>query len=475
MTTSGVRGILATPAPANTHTSNRGTMDKHFDFLVIGGGSGGIASARRAALHGARVGLIEGGPIGGTCVNVGCVPKKVMWNASQIAETLELAKGYGFAVTSDGFDWAALKRSRDAYIQRLNGIYHRNLDTSQVTEIQGYARFEDSRTVIAADQAYTADHVLIATGSTPVVPDIPGAELGISSDGFFELDRQPRRVVVVGGGYIAVEFAGLLNALGSDVTLLLRGEHLLRSFDATLRETLMEEMQKAGINILTGMGLEGLEREAEGGIALCGREGERIKGFDTVIWATGRRPNTDGLALDAAGVETDSRGYVTTDEFQNTNVSSIYAVGDVTGRAALTPVAIAAGRRLCDRLFGGKTEARLDYGNIPTVVFSHPPIGTVGMTEERAHELYGEGGVKVYQSRFTNMYYAVSEHKSPTVVKLVTVGEQENIVGCHIIGDHADEMIQGFAVAVKMGARKTDFDNTVAIHPTAAEELVTLR
>jgi glutathione reductase (NADPH) len=368
-----------------------------------------------------------------------------------------------------------LKRSRDAYIQRLNGIYHRNLAASQVTEIQGYARFENSRTVVAAGQTYTADHILIATGSTPIVPDTPGAELGITSDGFFELDHRPQRIVVVGGGYIAVEFAGLLNALGSDVTLLLRGEHLLRSFDATLRETLMEEMQKAGINILTRMRLERLEQDAEGRITLCGVGGENITGFDSVIWATGRRPNTDGLALEQAGVETDSRGYVMADAYQNTNVPGIYAVGDVTGRAALTPVAIAAGRRLCDRLFGGKAEARLDYDNIPTVVFSHPPIGTVGMTEDRAHELYGEGGVKVYQSRFTNMYYAVSEHKSPTVVKLVTVGEQENIVGCHIIGDHADEMIQGFAVAVKMGARKADFDNTVAIHPTAAEELVTLR
>lgn len=451
-------------------------MNNHFDYLVIGGGSGGIASARRAASYGARVALIEAGRIGGTCVNVGCVPKKVMWNASQVAEVLAQAPRYGFDVSRRGFDWAALKAERDAYIERLNGIYHRNLDVSGVTEIQGAARFSaEPHTVMVDETPYTADHILIATGGRPLVPTLPGAELGITSDGFFELAEQPHQVVVVGGGYIAVEFAGLLNALGSEVTLLLRGETALREFDPTLRETLMEEMQNAGVNILTCIHLERLERDDTGRITLCSAGDQRFHGFDTVIWAIGRGPMSDRLDLAKGGVHTDSNGFITTDAFQNTNIAGIYAVGDVTGRAALTPVAIAAGRRLADRLFGGKADAHYDYENIPTVVFSHPPIGTIGMSEDQAREMYGEGAVKVYHSRFTNMFYAVSPHKSPTVVKLVTAGEQEKIVGCHIIGDHADEMIQGFAVAIKMGARKADFDNTTAIHPTAAEELVTLR
>jgi len=450
-------------------------MSRHFDYLVIGGGSGGIASARRAASYGARTALVEGGRIGGTCVNVGCVPKKVMWITAGIAETLHDARAYGFQVERKGFDWARLKQARDAYIQRLNDIYDRNLASSEVERVEGFAAFKDHRTVVVGDQELTAEHILIATGSTPVVPHIPGAELGITSDGFFALERQPRRALVVGGGYIAVEFAGLLNALGTEVTMLLRGETFLKTFDVTLRETLMGQMQEAGVNVLTCMHLERLEKDGEDRINLYGKTGENITGFDTVIWATGRRPSTGRLQLEAAGIETDPRGYIRTDEFQNTSVSGIYAVGDVTGRAALTPVAIAAGRRLADRLFNHQAEAKLDYENIPTVVFSHPPIGTVGMSEDEAREQYGDDNVKVYQSRFTNMYYAITEHKAPTVVKLVTVGARRKIVGCHIIGLQADEIIQGFAVAVKMGASKKDFDNTVAIHPTAAEEFVTLR
>lgn len=450
-------------------------MPKHYDYLVIGGGSGGIASAKRAASYGARTALIEGARIGGTCVNVGCVPKKVMWNTAGIAETLHAAPDYGFDVELKSFSWPRIKQARDAYIERLNGIYHRGLQASNVEEIQGIASFEDGKTVRVDDQTYTAEHILIAVGSTPVVPALPGAALGITSDGFFELNTQPGQVLVVGGGYIAVEFAGLLKALGSDVTMLLRGETFLRDFDATLRETLMEEMQQAGVSVLTRIHLEKLVKAGDGNITLHCRTGETISGFDTVIWATGRRANTDRLRLETTGVEADAGGHIITDAYQNTNVAGIHAVGDVTGRKALTPVAIAAGRRLADRLFDGQTEARLDYENIPSVVFSHPPIGTVGMTEDEAHELYGEGMVKVYQSRFTNMLHAITERKPATVMKLVTIGEQEKIVGCHIIGDQADEIIQGFAVAVKMGALKKDLDSTVAIHPTAAEELVTMR
>jgi glutathione reductase (NADPH) len=449
-------------------------MTRTFDLVVIGGGSGGIATARRAAGHGASVVLIEKDRIGGTCVNRGCVPKKVMWHAASIAETIGDARDYGFDVEAKGFDWAALRASREAFLERLNGIYHRGLEASGVTEIAGEARFIDAHTVEVKGERLTAPHVLIATGSRPEVPDVPGAELGITSDGFFELERQPRRVVVIGGGYIAVELAGLLNSLGSEVSLFLRGETLLRRFDASLRDTLIEEMQKNQINILTSVRLQCIERDGDG-LALCIGSGERVTGFDTAIWATGRRPNVEALNLDATGVHANEYGEIAVDDYQNTNMPGVYAVGDVTGRLPLTPVAIAAGRRLADRLFGGKPDARLNYANVPTVVFSHPPIGTVGMTEEEARELYGEAGVKVYQTRFTPMYHALTRRRSPTVMKLVTVGEREKIVGCHVIGLFADEIIQGFAVAVKMGATKADFDHTVAIHPTSAEEFVTMR
>ncbi|KPK52968.1 MAG: glutathione reductase [Thiotrichales bacterium SG8_50] len=450
-------------------------MSRHYDFLAIGAGSGGIAATNRAASYGAKCARIEKARIGGTCVNVGCVPKKVMWNTAAIAEALHDAPDYGFAIEQKKFQWPVIKKARDAYIERLNGIYARVGETNGVDYIEGEARFNGKNSVEVNGETITADHILIAVGGYPVSPDIPGAELGITSDGFFELEHQPQRVAVIGAGYIAVEFAGLMNALGSDVTMLLRGETFLRQFDPSLRETLMEEMQKDGVNIMTCIHLERLERADDGSVTLVSANGETVGGFDNVIWAVGRAPASEALALDSAEVAVDDQGYVVVDEFQNTNVDGIYAVGDVTGRAQLTPVAIAAGRKLADRLFDGQSNAKLDYNNIASVVFSHPPIGTVGMTEDEAQDQYGPGAVKVYQSRFTNMYYSVTERKSPTVVKLVTVGASEKVVGCHVIGLAADEMIQGFAVAVKMGATKQDFDNTVAIHPTSAEELVTLR
>ncbi len=450
-------------------------MTTHYDFLVIGGGSGGVAAARRAAGHGAKTVLIEAGRIGGTCVNRGCVPKKVMWNASTIAELLKVAPDYGFRLQRKGFEWARIKRARDAYVEHLNEIYHHGLETSGVREIAGVASFRDPHTLTVNGAALSAEHVLIATGSTPELPDLPGVELGITSDGFFELAAQPRRVLIVGAGYIAAEFAGLLNALGSEVFLLLRNETLLRRFDATLRATLMEQMQAAGVSILACRRLARVERTHAGTLAVHVDEGQMVSGLDCLIWAIGRRPHTGELALERAGLALNAAGEVTVDAYQNTSVAGIYAVGDVTGRWMLTPVAIAAGRRLADRLFGGEPEARLEYENIPTVVFGHPPIGTVGLTEDEARTHYGQGAVKVYQTRFASMFYAVSAHKPATVMKLVTVGEREQIVGCHIVGANADEMIQGFAVAVRMGASKRDFDDTVAIHPTSAEEMVLMR
>lgn len=445
-----------------------------YDYLVIGGGSGGIASARRAAQYGASVALIENKRMGGTCVNVGCVPKKVMWNTSRIADILDHAAGYGFDIDIRGFDWATIKSARDAYVSKLNGIYNRNLDNSGVEKIIGRGRFTSADTVEVDSRQYQAGHILIATGGHPIVPDLPGAELGITSDGFFELEAQPRRVAIVGAGYIATEFAGLLNGLGSEVIQVLRKEKVLRTFDHDLHDLVMAQMESDGVRFETGFLSNRLERETDGSLILQSEDDRCVDRLDCVIWALGRRPNVADLGLDKAGVVLGDDGYVATDRFQNTNIDGVYAVGDVSGRVELTPVAIAAGRLLAKRLFDNDADTHLDYENIPSVVFSHPPIGTVGLTESEAIERFGEDQVRVYRSRFVNMYYAPLEHKPRTLAKLVTVGIEKKVVGCHLAGDFADEMIQGFSVAVKMGATKQDFDNTVAIHPTAAEEVVTL-
>jgi len=447
---------------------------RHYDLIAIGGGSGGLSVAERAARYGARCAVIERGPLGGTCVNVGCVPKKVMWFAANLAHACGDAPGYGFDVELRGFDWARLKAARDGYVKGINDWYHTYLADSNIDEIPGTARFVDARTLEVDGRRYSADHICIAVGGRPSVPDVPGAELGITSDGFFELEELPRRVAVVGSGYIAVELAGVLNALGADVTMLLRREHLLRSFDAMLRECLMEEMLNDGIGILSGTQVQAVTRMDDGALCIECDNGQKLEGFDQLIWAIGREPLTAELNLAAAGVETDAAGFIPTDEWENTNVPGIYAVGDVNGKIALTPVAIAAARRLADRLFGGMSERRLSYDMVPSVVFSHPPIGTVGLTEAEARERHGEA-VKVYTTQFTAMYHALTEHKRQTAMKLVTVGAQERVVGCHIIGLGADEMLQGFAVALRMGATKRDLDDTVALHPTSAEELVTMR
>ena len=445
-----------------------------YDFIAIGGGSGGLAAARRAAAHGARAAVIDPGPLGGTCVNVGCVPKKIMWNAAVMAEHLEDAEGYGFELGEISFNWQALRQRRDQYVERLNGIYRRNLEVEEVDWIQGRGTIEAPGQVRIDERTVSAEHVLVATGGHPVIPDLPGAELGITSDGFFELDALPEKVAIVGAGYIAVELAGILCALGTEVDLLLRNEQFLRPFDSMLREVLMEEMSQAGVNILTCIHMARIE-EAQGGYDLVSDNGDRMTGFDEVIWAIGRAPNTEGLGLEAARVELDEQGYIVTDKFQNTSAAGIYAVGDVTGRAQLTPVAIAAGRKLADRLFGNQPDAHLNYDVIPTVIFSHPPIGTVGLTEAEAAEQYGHDAIQCHMTRFTNMYHAVTERKTTTAMKVVTVGGRETLAGIHVIGIGADEMIQGFSVPVTMGATKKDLDQTLAIHPTSAEELVTLR
>jgi glutathione reductase (NADPH) len=448
-------------------------LNEKFDVLVIGGGSGGIAHARRAAEYGARVAVMESGRLGGTCVNVGCVPKKLMWYAAAHAHHFEHAADYGFDIEVRGHNWAAIKEKRDAYIARLNGIYEKNLDNSGVTHVSGHASFVDAHTVAVGDQHFEADRIVIATGGRPAIPDIPGAELGINSDDFFGLEERPQRVLVAGSGYIAVELAGVFNTLGSDVRLVVRKDSILRDFDTMLGENLMECMEKYGIEIETRFVPASVER-VDDGLTVHAEDGRTFGPVDSVLWAIGREPNSAGLAVENAGIRMDARGFIPTDKWQQTNVEHIFALGDVTGRAALTPVAIAAGRRLADRLDGGMEGRHLDYDLIPTVIFSHPAIGTVGLTEAAAKEKYGDA-VKVYRSNFIPMYYALGAKKQRSIMKLITVGEDERIVGCHIIGEGADEMLQGFAVAIRMGATKRDFDDTVAIHPTNAEELVTMR
>ena len=452
------------------------TTANHFDYLVIGGGSGGIASANRAAMYGKKVALIEAKHLGGTCVNVGCVPKKAMWFAGQVADACRYGPDYGFALNLEEqlrtFSWSKLVESRSAYISRIHDSYERVLANNDITVINGYGRFIDARTVEVNGEHYTADHITIATGGEPMIPDVPGAGYGIDSDAFFDLTERPNRVAVLGAGYIAVELAGVLNALGSETHLLVRRHKPLRSFDDMLSDTLVEIMATEGPQLHTGCVPREITKENDGSLTVHLENGQDLN-VDMVIWAAGRKPHTSGINLAAAGVSVDNRGYIPVDKYQNTNIAGIYAVGDNIGKVELTPVAVAAGRRLSERLFNNKPDEHLNYDNVATVVFSHPPIGTVGLTEQAAREQYRE--VKVYTSQFTAMYSALTSHRQPSRMKLVTAGSEEKIVGIHVIGHGADEMLQGFAVALKMGATKADFDNTVAIHPTSAEEFVTMR
>ncbi len=450
---------------------------RQFDLLVLGGGSGGLATAQRAAEYGARVALFEPARLGGTCVNVGCVPKKVMWNAAELEAALEHAPYYGFDVRKNGHDWSKLKRGRDAYVARLNGIYARNLDKKGVTHVRAAAALAGPNEVVTtAGERFGAPHIVIATGGAPTLPTLPGIELAITSDGFFELERLPRRVAVVGAGYVAVELAGVFRALGSKVHLFARYDRVLRSFDTMLGDKLMAAMRSSGIELVTRfMPKAFARRPGESTTAVEAEDGRRFAGFDTVLVAVGRTPATAALGLETAGVICSDAGHIVVDRYQNTSAPGIYAVGDVTGQGELTPVAIAAGRRLADRVFGGMPERHLSYDVIPTVLFTHPPIGTVGLSEQEARERYPNERIKIYTTEFVSMFYALTDVKPQTAMKLVCLGEDERVVGCHVIGLGADEMLQGFAVAVTMGARKRDFDDTIAIHPTSAEELVTMR
>lgn len=450
-------------------------MVKEYDYIVIGGGSGGIASANRAAMHGAKVILFEGKEVGGTCVNVGCVPKKVMWYGAQVAETLHRYAGeYGFDVTINKFDFATLKANRQAYIDRIHGSYERGFDSNGVERVYEYARFVDPHTVEVAGERYTAPHILIATGGHALYPNIPGSEYGITSDGFFELDEVPKRTAVIGAGYIAVEVAGVLNALGSDTHLFVRKDRPLRTFDKDIVDVLVDEMAKSGPTLHTHANATEVVKNTDDSLTISFDNGETIT-VDCLIWAIGRAANTSGFGLEKIGVKLTEKGTIYSDEFENTSVPGIYALGDVTGKLDLTPVAVKAGRQLSERLFNNKADAKLDYTDVATVVFSHPVIGSVGLTEEKAIAKYGPENIKVYKSSFTPMYTALGDNRQPSTMKLVTLGDDEKIIGLHGIGYGVDEMIQGFSVAIKMGATKADFDNTVAIHPTGSEEFVTMR
>lgn len=450
-------------------------MPKHYDYIAIGGGSGGIASVNRAALYGKKCALIEMGDIGGTCVNVGCVPKKVMWYSAQIADAIKkYGPDYGFDTELKSFEWKKLINNRQDYIKRIRASYDSVLSKNNIDVIHGFAKFIDKKTIEVDGEKITADHILIATGTQASLPDIEGVEFGIDSNGFFELQDLPKRTAIIGSGYIAVELAGVLNSLGSNVQLFIRKNQPLRNLDSFLGQTLIEHMRSENIQVYTHTQIKKVSKLEDNSIVLYLEDGNKHI-VDCLIWAVGRKPNTQPLDLNLTNIQLNDQGFIQVDSFQNTTETGVYAIGDITGKVELTPVAVAAGRRLSERLFNNKPNEHLDYNNVPTVVFSHPPIGTVGLTEEKAIEQFGKDNVKVYSSSFTSMYTAVTEHKQLTKMKLICVGAEEKILGIHGIGYGMDEILQGFAVALKMGATKQDFDNTIAIHPTSSEEFVTMR
>ncbi|PTB79141.1 hypothetical protein M440DRAFT_1419547 [Trichoderma longibrachiatum ATCC 18648] len=464
---------------------------KETDWLVIGGGSGGLGAARMAASkYGVKSMIVENSRLGGTCVNVGCVPKKVTYNAAALAEAIHDSKHYGFSVQETApFDWTTFKTKRDAYIKRLNGIYEKNLGNDKVEYLHGWGRLlSRNQAEVTLDDGskvvVNAKKILIAVGGKPTPPpEIPGAEYGINSDGFFDIAKQPKKVAIVGAGYIAVEFAGMFNALGTETHLFIRYNTFLRHFDPMIQETVTKEYERLGVHLHKQSLTTKVEKGADGKLSVTYRDGEgnesTVHDVDHLIWAVGRTPLTKGIGLEEAGVKLNEKGYIVVDDYQNTSVDNIYALGDVTGQVELTPVAIAAGRRLAHRLFGPPqfSNLKLSYENIPSVVFSHPEVGAIGLTEPQAIEKYGRENIKIYKTAFTAMYYAMMdpESKGPTSYKLITAGPEEKVVGLHIMGQGSAEMLQGFGVAIKMGATKEDFDNCVAIHPTSAEELVTMK
>ncbi len=440
------------------------------DLFVIGAGSGGVRASRIAAGYGAKVAVAEERYLGGTCVNVGCIPKKLLVYASEFADAFEDAVGFGWSPSRPPFDWTRLIANKNNEIDRLNGVYERLLTGAGAEIIRGRATIVDPHTVAINGRRITAEYLLVATGSWPTKPQVPGIELAITSNEAFYLDRLPRHAIIVGGGYIAVEFAGVFHGLGSEVTEVHRGEQLLRGFDDDLRVGLGDEMRKRGFDLRLGATITKIERGREGVTATL-NDGSRLEG-DLVMYATGRHPNSHGLGLEAAGVELDRIGAVVVDGASRTSVPNIYAIGDLTNRKNLTPVAIAEGHAVADSLFGGRPRT-IDYTNIASAVFSHPPIATVGLTETEARTQYG--AIDIYRSSFKPLKHTLSGRDERTLMKLVVDSKTDRVVGAHMMGADAGEIIQGLAIALKCGATKAQFDATIGIHPTAAEEFVTMR
>jgi len=458
-------------------------VNTDYDVLVIGGGSGGIGFSKRAASYGAKVCLFENKRLGGTCVNVGCVPKKIMFNTANVAQTLRHAKSYGFDFGENNsytFSYPELKKRRDAHIVKLNGIYGRGLDKLNIDCVQATVKFVDKNTLEADGKKYRAERILIACGGSPRIPNIPGKEFIATSDDFFNtLEELPKKCAVVGAGYIAVELGHVMQSLGSDVSLFYRKGSVLRSFDADIQACAIKELKHVGVDMVANTSISSIEKAEDGTFTLESISKQagtrRFEGYDYVLYAIGRNPVTNNLNADDLGLEVNQRGYVKSDEWEATAVDSIFALGDVNGKIELTPVAIRAGRKLADRLYGGKDDSKCDYEKVPSVVFLDPPIGTCGLTESQANEKHKGEKITIYTSTFRNMYHTIPDEQVKTFMKFVCVGEKETVVGLHMMGVACDEILQGFGVAMKMGATKEDMDSCVAIHPTAAEELVTMK
>ena len=447
-------------------------MAYDFDLYVIGAGSGGVRAARFAAGFGAKVGVAESRYLGGTCVNVGCVPKKLLVYGAHYAEDFEQASAYGWTAGEASFDWATLIANKDREINRLNGIYRNLLGNSGVTLHEGHARITGPHEVEINGERHTAEHIMIATGGWPVIPDIPGREHAISSNEAFFLKTLPKRMLVVGGGYIAVEFAGIFHGMGAQTSLLYRGDLFLRGFDGAVRKHLAEELQRRGLDLQFNADIQRIDKEADGSLKVTLKDGRTLS-TDCVFYATGRRPMLDNLGLENTGVTLDEKGFVQVNEKYETAEPSILAIGDVIGRVQLTPVALAEGMAVARRLFKPEQYRLVDYRMIPTAVFSLPNIGTVGLTEEQAREEGHE--VQIFESRFRPMKLTLTECQERTLMKLVVDAKTDKVLGCHMVGPDAGEIVQGLAIALKAGATKRDFDETIGVHPTAAEEFVTMR
>lgn len=447
-------------------------MAYDFDLFVIGAGSGGVRAARFAAGFGARVAVAESRYLGGTCVNVGCVPKKLLVYGAHFADDIEQASGFGWTVEDAQFDWGTLIANKNREIERLNGIYRNLLVNSGVTLLQGHARITGAHEVEVDGQRHTAERILIAVGGWPQIPDIPGKELAISSNEAFYLKELPRRVLVVGGGYIAVEFAGIFQGLGASTTLLYRKELFLRGFDGSVRMHLKEELEKRGLDLQFNSDIQRIDKQADGSLKATLKDGRELVA-DCVFYATGRRPMLDNLGLENTGVELDEKGFIRVDDQYQTTAPSILAIGDVIGRVQLTPVALAEGMAVARRLFKPEQYRPVDYQNIPTAVFSQPAIGTVGLTEEQALEAGHQ--VQIFESRFRPMKLTLTGVQEKTLMKLVVDAQTDRVLGCHMVGPEAGEIVQGLGIALKAGATKQQFDETIGVHPTAAEEFVTMR